>query len=62
MERPATLPYAKQDAIGRSVDYSAGRNRYVGYLISLSRFSFKGMKVGSGLLQRLHLPNGQEYF
>ena len=31
---------------GRSVDYSAGRNRYVGYLISLSRFSFKGMKVG----------------
>ena len=43
---PATLPYAKQDAIGRSVDYSAGRNRYVGYLISLSRFSFKGMKVG----------------
>ena len=43
---PADLPYAKQDAIGRSVDYSAGRNRYVGYLISLSRFSFKGMKVG----------------
>ena len=40
------LPYAQRDAIGRTVDYSAGRNRYVGYLISLARHSFKGMKVG----------------
>ena len=41
-----TLPYAKQDAIGRTVDYVAGRNRYIGYLISLGMYSFKGMKVG----------------
>ncbi len=40
------IPYAERDAIGRTVDYSAGRNRYVGYLISLARNSFKGMKVG----------------
>ena len=41
-----TLPYAKQDAIGCTVDYIAGRNRYVGYLISLGMYSFKGLKVG----------------
>ena len=40
------LPLAKRDQIGRSVDYVAGRNRYVGYLISLGLYSFKGMKVG----------------
>ena len=41
-----TLPYAKGANIGRTVDYVAGRNRYVGYLISLGIYSFKGMKVG----------------
>ena len=41
-----TLPYAKQEDIGRTVDYVAGRNRYIGYLISLGMYSFKGMKVG----------------
>ena len=41
-----TLPYAKQDAIGCTVDYVAGRNRYIGYLISLGMYSFKGVKVG----------------
>ncbi len=41
-----TLPYAKRDGIGRTVDYVAGRNRYIGYLISLGMYSFKGMKVG----------------
>ena len=40
------LPLAKRDQIGRTVDYVAGRNRYVGYLISLGMYSFKGMKVG----------------
>ncbi|MEG1789361.1 MAG: phosphoglucosamine mutase [Oscillospiraceae bacterium] len=39
-------PFAEGDAIGRTVDYSAGRNRYIGYLISLSTHSYKGMKVG----------------
>ena len=40
------LPLAKRDAIGRTVDHVAGRNRYIGYLISLGMYSFKGMKVG----------------
>lgn len=40
------LPYATLDAIGRTVDYAAGRNRYIGYLISLATRSYKGKKVG----------------
>ena len=40
------IPFAKKEKIGRTVDYEAGRNRYVGYLISLGMFSFKGVKVG----------------
>ena len=40
------LPFAHKDAIGCTVDYVAGRNRYMGYLISLGIYSFKGMKVG----------------
>ena len=40
------LPLAHREQIGRTVDWSAGRNRYVGYLISLGMFSFKGKKVG----------------
>ena len=40
------LPRAKREKIGRTVDYVAGRNRYVGYLISLGVYSFKGLKVG----------------
>ncbi|NCB52195.1 MAG: phosphoglucosamine mutase [Clostridia bacterium] len=40
------LPYATGDEIGRTEDYSAGRNRYIGYLISLSKYSYKGKRVG----------------
>lgn len=40
------LPYATRAEIGRTVDYSAGRNRYIGYLISLATHSYKGRKVG----------------
>ncbi|HIS58977.1 MAG TPA: phosphoglucosamine mutase [Candidatus Faecousia faecipullorum] len=40
------LPLAKRDMIGRTVDHVAGRNRYIGYLISLGMYSFKGVKVG----------------
>ena len=40
------LPLAKRDQIGRTVDHVAGRNRYIGYLISLGMYSFKGMKIG----------------
>lgn len=39
------IPFAKRDAIGRTVDYAAGRNRYIGYLISIATRSFKGKKV-----------------
>ena len=40
------LPYAEGDKIGCTIDYSSGRNRYIGYLISLATRSFKGWKVG----------------
>ena len=40
------IPVAERADIGRTVDYVAGRNRYVGYLISNSKYSFKDKKVG----------------
>ena len=40
------LPYATQERIGRTVDYVAGRNRYIGYLISLGLFSFRKLRIG----------------
>ena len=40
------IPFATKEKIGRTVDYISGRNRYIGYLISLGMFSFKGKKVG----------------
>ena len=40
------LPLAKREKIGEIVDYVAGRNRYVGYLISLASHSYKQMKIG----------------
>lgn len=39
------IPLAKGEKIGRTVDFFAGRNRYIGYLISLATHSFKGRKV-----------------
>ena len=40
------IPYATGDKIGCTVDYVSGRNRYIGYLISLGLYSFRGVKVG----------------
>ena len=40
------IPFAHTSKIGRTVDYVSGRNRYIGYLISLGLYSFKGVKVG----------------
>ena len=40
------IPHATREEIGMTTDYAAGRNRYVGYLISLATRSFKGVKVG----------------
>ncbi|MBQ6539924.1 MAG: phosphoglucosamine mutase [Oscillospiraceae bacterium] len=40
------IPYATGEDIGVVVDYSAGRNRYIGYLISLATHSYRGKKIG----------------
>ena len=40
------IPLSQRHEIGRTVDYVEGRNRYMGYLISMSRYSFKGKRVG----------------
>lgn len=39
------LPYAKRENIGKIIDYAAGRNRYVGYLISVAANSYKNLKI-----------------
>lgn len=41
-----TIPLATKDSIGCTVDYSIGRHRYIGYLMSLATRSFKDVKVG----------------
>lgn len=40
------IPFALREKIGCTVDYTAGRNRYMGYLMSLAIHSYKGMRVG----------------
>lgn len=40
------IPFATGEEIGCTVDYAAGRNRYVGYLISLAAHSYRGIRVG----------------
>ena len=40
------LPLATGAEVGRIVDYAVGRNRYIGYLISLASHSFKGKRIG----------------
>ena len=40
------LPYASEDKIGKTIDYYSGRNRYIGYLVSLASQSFEKHKVG----------------
>ena len=47
-----SIPLATKDKIGRTIDYSVGRHRYIGYLMSLATRSFKNVKVG------LDLANG----
>lgn len=44
-EKPI-IPYAVRENVGRTVDFSAGRNRYIGYLISIPTRSFKNYRVG----------------
>lgn len=40
------VPLAQGDKIGRTIDYVAGRNRYLAFLLSLPRTSFRGLKIG----------------
>ena len=40
------LPLAHREKVGAIIDYSAGRNRYIGYLISVAANSFKHLKIG----------------
>ena len=40
------LPLAKREEIGAIVDFVSGRNRYIGYLISLASHSYKNLKIG----------------
>lgn len=47
-----TTPLATKENIGKTVDYAIGRNRYIGYLVSLATRSFRGKRVG------LDLANG----
>ena len=49
------IPFETKDAIGRTTDYTVGRNRYIGYLMSLATRSFKDMRVG------LDCANGSAY-
>lgn len=51
----STLPFEKGSKIGRIVDYYGARNRYIGYLISLSHHSFKSLRIG------LDLANGSTF-
>ena len=40
------IPYATKENIGKTVDYAVGRNRYIGYLISIATRSFKNKRIG----------------
>ena len=40
------VPFALRENIGRTVDYAQGRNRYIGYLISIATRSFKDKRIG----------------
>ena len=40
------LPFATREDIGTITDYTSGRNRYIGYLISLAKYSMKNLKIG----------------
>lgn len=41
-----SIPYVTGEKIGRTIDYFAGRNRYMGYLMTLAKNSFRNIKVG----------------
>ena len=40
------IPFATREKVGSIVDYTAGRNRYIGYLISIASHSYKSLRIG----------------
>lgn len=40
------IPFAVKESIGRTTDYSMGRNRYIGYLMTLPTRAFKNLRIG----------------
>ena len=46
LDSDVSLPFAQREKIGKTVDYAAGRNRYIGYLISLATRSYKNFRIG----------------
>ena len=58
--RTEERPLATGADIGRTVDFSAGRNRYIGYLISLPTRSFKNMRVGLDRQERVRRPGRED--
>ena len=49
------IPFAKKGSIGKTTDYTMGRNRYIGYLLTIPTRPFKGMRIG------LDCANGASY-
>lgn len=49
------IPFAKRENIGKTTDYTMGRNRYIGYLLTIPTRPFKGMRIG------LDCANGASY-
>ena len=43
---PSSLPWASGDALGKTIDFYSGRNRYIGYLTAVAPTSFENHKVG----------------
>ncbi len=56
LPREEDIPYAKKENIGQVVDHVAGRNRYIGYLVSCSATSFRDLKIG------LDCANGSSWY
>ena len=59
-EKYEEIPFAHTSKIGRTVDYVSGRNRYIGYLISLAtRSFFQGCESRTGLCERKFMEPGK---
>ena len=57
-----SIPFATGADIGRTIDYAAGRNRYIGRLITLSKHSYRGIKVGLDCANGSTLDDSENVF